>query len=47
MFEKSNMRRHWKEVGRFYPVSFQKAVDAIINETGDDTAAETAKQPKS
>jgi hypothetical protein len=44
MFKKANMRRHWKDVEAYYPVSFQNAVNAIIDETGNGTAAEAAKQ---
>jgi hypothetical protein len=47
MFEKANMLRHWKNVGEFYPVSFQKAVNAIINETGNETVVAAAKEPMS
>jgi hypothetical protein len=47
MFEKANMRRHWEGVGKFYPASFQKAVNAIIAETGYETTAEAAERPTS
>ncbi len=47
MFQKSNMRRHWQAFGKYYPASFRKAVNAILDEAGHEAAAEAAKRPKS
>jgi hypothetical protein len=34
MFELASMRRHWRAFGKYYPASFQKAVDDILDEAG-------------
>lgn len=46
MFEKANMRRHWKKFGKFYPTSFQTAIDAILHEAGQKLGGERAEKPK-
>jgi hypothetical protein len=45
MFGKANMRRHWDKFGKFYPASFQKAIDAIIHKAGQNGTVK-AKRPK-
>ena len=34
MMSMQNLRRHWKEFGKIYPVSFQKSVAKILHDTG-------------
>jgi len=34
MLELPNMRRHWREYEKYYPTSFQKSVNDIIDEVG-------------
>ena len=34
MLELPNMRRHWRKYGKYYPTSFQKSVNDIIDEVG-------------
>lgn len=32
----ANMRRHWQRFGKYYPASFQKSVNDILDEAGFD-----------
>lgn len=34
MFELASMRRHWRAFGKYYPASFRKAVNDILDEAG-------------
>ena len=34
MIELPNMRRHWQKYGKYYPTSFQKSVNDIIDKVG-------------
>lgn len=42
MLELPNMRRHWQKYGKYYPTSFQKSVNDIIDEVGCEL---TGKKP--
>lgn len=45
MLELPNMRRHWKNYGKYYPASFQKSVNDILHEAGHERTDETAEKP--
>jgi hypothetical protein len=36
-----NMQKHWQQFGRFYPTSFQKYVDEMLEKTEPPKAAQT------
>jgi hypothetical protein len=38
----SNMRRHWRKFGKYYPASFQKSVNDILDKAGLN---QTDKEP--
>jgi phage antirepressor YoqD-like protein len=44
MFEMSSMRRHWQAHGKFYPASFQKSVNDLLNKAGHEPTGEKAKR---
>ena len=46
MMGMENMRRHWKKFGKFYPASFQRSVNDILDEAGHELTDEKAEEPK-
>jgi hypothetical protein len=46
MLELPNMRRHWQIYGKYYPTSFQKSVNDIIDEVGCEMTGQKPDEAK-